>query len=87
VIKEAYGRAGITDLSKTAFFECHATGTAVGDPIEVEAVGRVFRDCRKEDDPLPIGSVCTHKPLSICTDAYPVYRLSQTLVTVKQPVG
>lgn len=42
MIRLAYKQAGITDFSKTAYFECHGTGTAVGDPIETGAVARVF---------------------------------------------
>ncbi|KAJ5973964.1 polyketide synthase [Penicillium waksmanii] len=42
MIRHAYKLAGITDYSETAFVECHGTGTAVGDPIEARAVGRVF---------------------------------------------
>ncbi|KDN70595.1 hypothetical protein CSUB01_10619 [Colletotrichum sublineola] len=42
MIRLAYQQAGITDFSKTAYFECHGTGTAVGDPIETGAVARVF---------------------------------------------
>jgi acyl transferase domain-containing protein len=42
MIRKAYQAAGITDFSQTAFVECHGTGTAVGDPIEVNAVARVF---------------------------------------------
>ena len=30
------------DFSKTAYFECHGTGTPVGDPIETGAVAKVF---------------------------------------------
>ncbi|KAF6802944.1 polyketide synthase, partial [Colletotrichum musicola] len=44
LIRRAHKLAGITDLSKTAMMECHGTGTPVGDPIECEAVGRVFGD-------------------------------------------
>jgi acyl transferase domain-containing protein len=42
LIRRAYRAAGIDDLSQTAFFECHGTGTAVGDPLEVAAIGSVF---------------------------------------------
>lgn len=42
MIRRAYEVAGITDYSKTAFVECHGTGTPIGDPIEARAVGRVF---------------------------------------------
>ncbi|KAF9880614.1 hypothetical protein CkaCkLH20_01656 [Colletotrichum karsti] len=44
MIRLAYEQAGITDFSKTAYFECHGTGTAVGDPIETGAVANVFGD-------------------------------------------
>ncbi|PMD30149.1 hypothetical protein L207DRAFT_592910 [Hyaloscypha variabilis F] len=42
LMRRTYSVAGITDLSKTAFVECHGTGTAAGDPIEAIAVARVF---------------------------------------------
>lgn len=42
MIRRAYEAAGIEDFSRTPFFECHGTGTAVGDPLEVAAVGNVF---------------------------------------------
>ncbi|KAK2831972.1 Type I Iterative PKS, partial [Arthroderma sp. PD_2] len=42
LIRNTYGLAGITDMSKTAFVECHGTGTPAGDPVETQAVGRVF---------------------------------------------
>lgn len=44
LIRRAHELAGINDYSKTAMMECHGTGTPVGDPIECEAVGRVFGD-------------------------------------------
>ncbi|KAF4976126.1 hypothetical protein FZEAL_7145 [Fusarium zealandicum] len=44
LMRKAYRDAGISDLSKTAFVECHGTGTPVGDPIETNAVARVFGD-------------------------------------------
>ncbi|PSN69566.1 polyketide synthase [Corynespora cassiicola Philippines] len=44
MIRKAYQAAGINDFSKTAFVECHGTGTAIGDPIEVNAIARVFGD-------------------------------------------
>lgn len=44
MIRRAYDIAGINDFSETAFVECHGTGTPIGDPIEANAVGRVFGD-------------------------------------------
>lgn len=44
MIRKAYQLAGITDFSETAYFECHGTGTAVGDPIEAGAVANIFGD-------------------------------------------
>ncbi|RYP64434.1 hypothetical protein DL769_006675 [Monosporascus sp. CRB-8-3] len=44
MVRMAYRQAGISDFSKTAYFECHGTGTAVGDPIETGAVANIFGD-------------------------------------------
>lgn len=44
----------------TSYIECHGTGTPVGDPIEVEALSRVFSKGRSSNDPLLIGSVKTN---------------------------
>ncbi|KAI0198016.1 putative polyketide synthase [Astrocystis sublimbata] len=55
VIRQAYRTAGL-DFSDTGYFECHGTGTPVGDPIEVTAIGRVFASVNQEE-PLLIGSI------------------------------
>jgi acyl transferase domain-containing protein len=44
LIRQAYRRAGIADLSKTAMVECHGTGTTVGDRNEARAVANCFGD-------------------------------------------
>jgi acyl transferase domain-containing protein len=56
VIKQAYRNAGGLDPALTGYFEAHGTGTPVGDPIEVSAIGRVFAEYR-DRDPLLIGSI------------------------------
>ncbi|KAK2816785.1 putative PKS/NRPS-like protein biosynthetic cluster [Arthroderma sp. PD_2] len=42
LIKRAYEVAGIPEISKTAFFECHGTGTSAGDLAETQAIASVF---------------------------------------------
>ncbi|GKZ35753.1 type I Iterative Polyketide synthase (PKS) [Aspergillus brasiliensis] len=44
LMRKAYRRAGITNVAETAMVECHSTGTAIGDPIEADAIARVFGD-------------------------------------------
>nr|WGU20916.1 crs5 [Clonostachys rosea] len=41
-IRECYRTAGIEDFGRTAHFECHGTGTAVGDPVETEAIANIW---------------------------------------------
>ncbi|KAK1634593.1 polyketide synthase [Colletotrichum phormii] len=57
VIRKAYANAGLR-MADTDYVECHGTGTAVGDPIEVEGIGKSF--ARDGDSPLMIGAVKTN---------------------------
>ncbi|RYP82307.1 hypothetical protein DL769_001709 [Monosporascus sp. CRB-8-3] len=50
-------RQGNIDMEPTRFFQAHATGTPVGDPIEGNAIGRAFQNYRTPDDPLYVGAV------------------------------
>ena len=56
VVRAAYKRANL-DPDKTAYLECHGTGTPVGDPIEVNAVSNAMNDTRSGDKPLLVGAV------------------------------
>ncbi|KAF2137744.1 uncharacterized protein K452DRAFT_321598 [Aplosporella prunicola CBS 121167] len=56
VVRAAYARAGLDPL-RTAYVECHGTGTPVGDPIESRAVARAMNDNRPSDCPLVIGAI------------------------------
>ena len=59
LITQTYQKAGLS-MKHTRFFEAHGTGTAVGDPIEITALGNAFRDYRKPEEPLYIGAVKTN---------------------------
>jgi acyl transferase domain-containing protein/thioesterase domain-containing protein/acyl carrier protein len=56
VILEALGAAGVPPGS-IDYLETHGTGTPIGDPIELSALGRVFAG---RENPLRIGSVKTN---------------------------
>ncbi|KAJ5662752.1 hypothetical protein N7462_011678 [Penicillium macrosclerotiorum] len=42
LIRRAYQKAGIENISQTGFFECHGTGTIAGDTAETSVVAKVF---------------------------------------------
>ncbi|MFN6465924.1 MAG: beta-ketoacyl synthase N-terminal-like domain-containing protein [Nostoc sp. DedVER02] len=59
VIRQAL-KNGKVDMAQVSYIEAHGTGTSLGDPIEVEALGKVFRDTHSPKQPLLIGSVKTN---------------------------
>jgi acyl transferase domain-containing protein/NADPH:quinone reductase-like Zn-dependent oxidoreductase len=58
VIRAALANAGLSP-SDISYIEAHGTGTSLGDPIEMKALGEVFGD-RPADRPLMVGSVKTN---------------------------
>jgi acyl transferase domain-containing protein len=58
VIADAYRTVGV-DPDTVSYVECHGTGTAIGDPVEIRSLKYVF--ARKEGKrPLRVGSVKTN---------------------------
>ena len=59
VIEQALSRAGVPP-SEVDYLEAHGAGSALGDPIEVQAAAAVYGRGREADRPLLIGSVKTN---------------------------
>ncbi|MBF0272352.1 MAG: amino acid adenylation domain-containing protein [Magnetococcales bacterium] len=59
VIRQALSNANLKP-SQIDYVETHGTGTPLGDPIEVDALAKVFGSDRGADRPLMIGSVKTN---------------------------
>ncbi|WP_329500645.1 type I polyketide synthase [Kitasatospora herbaricolor] len=55
VLEAAYRQAGV-DPARVQYVELHGTGTAVGDPVEAAALGRVLGAGRDPGAPLLVGS-------------------------------
>ncbi|ATB34120.1 polyketide synthase [Melittangium boletus DSM 14713] len=59
VIRKALDNAGLQP-EQVDYVEAHGTGTALGDPIEMRAIGAVFGPTREKSRPLRVGSVKTN---------------------------
>jgi len=59
LIRQALHQAQIQPC-EVQYIEAHGTGTPLGDPIEVNALARVFQDGRSPESPLLLGSVKTN---------------------------
>ena len=59
LLVSAYENAGISP-SQVAYVEAHGTGTPVGDPIEVNSIGSIMSQNRKDENNLIIGSAKTN---------------------------
>ncbi|GAW26208.1 putative polyketide synthase [Rosellinia necatrix] len=56
LIRHVYKKANLS-FADTRYVEAHGTGTPVGDPIEMKAIGKVFRPYRSPEEPLYVGSI------------------------------
>ncbi|PMD26969.1 ketoacyl-synt-domain-containing protein [Hyaloscypha hepaticicola] len=59
LILSTYAGIGLS-LDETSYFEAHGTGTSIGDPYELSAIGATFGKTRGEDNPIYVGSVKTN---------------------------
>jgi acyl transferase domain-containing protein/NAD(P)-dependent dehydrogenase (short-subunit alcohol dehydrogenase family) len=59
VIRQALCNAQ-AEPSALSYIEAHGTGTSLGDPIEIDALARVFQPGRGAEEPVAIGSVKTN---------------------------
>jgi acyl transferase domain-containing protein len=60
LISKTYAKAGLS-LSDTAYFEAHGTGTPLGDPLELSALGLTFGAAKSAGEPpLYVSSVKTN---------------------------
>jgi myxalamid-type polyketide synthase MxaB len=59
VIRSALASAGVAP-NEVGYIEAHGTGTSLGDPIEMQAIGAALAAGRPADQPLLVGSVKTN---------------------------
>ncbi len=59
VLREAYQKAGVSP-SQVQYIEAHGTGTRLGDPIEVQALGAVLAADRRPGQLCALGSLKTN---------------------------
>ncbi len=55
-LERAYRKAGVSP-SSVGYVEAHGTGTALGDVVEIEALGRLFKDAGASPGDCVVGSV------------------------------
>ncbi len=59
LIRQALANGGVLP-GDVSYIEAHGTGTALGDPIELQALGEVYGAARPADNPLMVASLKTN---------------------------
>ena len=59
IIRQSLENANLTS-GDIGYVEAHGTGTSLGDPIEIEALGRVYREGHTSEKPLVLSSLKTN---------------------------
>ena len=59
LLREALANADVK-AADVSYFEAHGTGTPLGDPIEIGAIGKVLSENRNKENSLVIGTVKTN---------------------------
>ncbi|MEA5575650.1 type I polyketide synthase [Anabaena sp. UHCC 0451] len=59
LLQQAYQNAGV-DPATICYIETHATGTPIGDALELKAIGKVLGKQRSADNPCRVGSIKTN---------------------------
>ncbi|ABX04516.1 MAG TPA: type I polyketide synthase [Herpetosiphon sp.] len=80
MLRQAYQNAGIAP-AQVQYIEAHGTGTAVGDPIEVNALANVLAHDRAENQRCALGSVKTN--IGHTESASGVAGLIKTVLAIK----
>ncbi len=82
VLREAYNDAGI-DLNDVTYIETHGTGTELGDPVEIKALNRFYKNHAKEKNHCPIGIGSVKSNIGHLLSAAGIAGLIKTLLCLK----
>ena len=80
VVRRAYKKAGINPRT-IGYIEAHGTGTALGDPIEISGLNKVFSEYTEEKQFCRIGSVKSN--IGHCESAAGIAGITKILLQMK----
>ena len=80
LLRETYEQIEL-DPGKISYMDAHGTGTALGDPEELDAISRVFCKSSEREKPLLVGSVKSNMGHSEA--AAGLCSIAKTVVTIQ----